>query len=461
VSALLDTPTVATTGGRVAGERTATARVFRDIPYAAPPVGPLRFAEPRPHPGWSGVRDGTRQGPNAPQPARGRIGDLDLSPFFGSGWVRGDDHLTVNVWAPLDPGPPAPVVVFVHGGAFVAGSTGAPAYDGSAFARDGVVFVTVNYRLGVPGFLSLPDAPENRGRLDVLAALRWVRENAPAFGGDPGAVTLAGQSAGAIIVTSIVDAPDAGELRGAIVSSGSGIAAFAPEQAAVVRDAVGRELGVEPSAAGLADVADERLVDVLPRLAGLPGAPAPLAGITPFSVVLDRQPVETVTGSTPLLIGSNRDESSFYLSPPDAGEDDDDLVAVAARFHPDPGALVAQYRAERPAASTAELAVVILSDGMFRTGTRRYAEAHAAHRGAPTYVYEFGWRSDALGGHLGCCHLMDLPFAFDRVDLRGLHGPARLLGTTPPPPDLAKRIHGAWVRFAGGEDPDVGSFSTP
>ncbi len=136
------------------------------------------------------------------------------------------------MWAPSAADAPVPVIVFVHGGAFLAGSTHGPIYDGEAFARDGIVLVTVNYRLGVQGFLRLADAPDNRGRLDVLAALGWVQANVARFGGDPHDVTLAGQSAGAILVTSIVGESDAGGLfRRAIVQSGSGSAAFTPEQA--------------------------------------------------------------------------------------------------------------------------------------------------------------------------------------------------------------------------------------
>jgi len=319
-----DRPATTTTSGRVLGHRREHADVFLNVPYAAAPVGPRRFAAPSPHPPWQGVRDAATPGPNAPQPPRSRFGRLDLSPFFGGGWAQGEDYLTLNVWAPVGANVPVPVIVFVHGGAFLAGSTRGPLYDGDAFARDGVVLVTINYRLGVPGFLRLADAPDNRGRLDVLAALSWVQQNASQFGGDPGNVTLAGQSAGAILVTSIVGAPDArGLLRRAIVQSGSGSAAFNPLQAGRVTAAVGRELGVDPTAAGLAEVTDQQLVEVLPRLVGLDLATDectdPLGGITPFSLVLDQQPLERLAKDgapgVDLLIGSNRDEAGCRARP--------------------------------------------------------------------------------------------------------------------------------------------------
>jgi para-nitrobenzyl esterase len=467
---MADELVVTTTCGRIRGTRNTQARVFLSVPYAAPPVGQSRFAAPRPHPGWTGVRDAGQPGPNAPQPPRGRFGRLDLSPFFGGGWERGDDYLTVNVWAPLDPKTPAPVLVFVHGGAFIAGSTRGPVYDGAAFARDGVVLVTVNYRLGIPGFLQLPDAPDNRGRLDVIAALRWIQENASRFGGDAANVTLAGQSAGAIIVTSIVGAHDAqGLFQRAIVQSGSGTAAFTPEQAGIVSAAVARELGVDPSAAALGQRSDEELVAVLPRLSGLDlataGAYDPLGGITPLSLVLDQQPADAVAdrgaSDVELLIGSNLDESSLYVAPLQDLDDstEADLRATAARFHPAPDRLVEAYRSARPSASTAQLRIALLGDGMFRAGTRRFADTHAQAGRARTFVYEFTWRSAALNGQLGSCHLLELPFVFDKVDLAALHGPNALLGTTPPPGDLAARVHTAWVGFATRGDPGWPAYS--
>ena len=469
---------VATTSGLIQGTRTPQARVFFGVPYAAPPAGESRFAAPRPHPGWAGVRDAARPGPTAPQPPRGRFGRLDLFPFFGGGWERGDDYLTVNVWAPLQPGPPAPVLVFVHGGAFIAGSARGPAYDGTAFARDGVVLITVNYRLGIPGFLWLPDAPDNRGRLDVIAALRWISENASRFGGDPGNVTLSGQSAGAIIVTGIVGAPEArGLFRRVIIQSGSGTAAFTPEQAEIVTAAVGRGIGVAPTAAALGQRSDEELVDVLPRLSGLDLATVdahdPLGGITPFSLVLDRQPAETIADlgsraaadsgapAMELLIGSNLDEGSLYLAPFQDLDDstETDLRSTAARFHPAPDRLVDAYRSARPSATTAQLRVALLGDGMFGAGTRRFADAHAQVGAARTFVYEFTWRSAALDGKLGACHLMELPFVFDQIGLPALHGPGALLGTQPPPGDLAARVHATWVRFATQGDPGWPAYS--
>jgi para-nitrobenzyl esterase len=444
--------TVTTISGPVRGRRGEHGTVFRGVPYAAPPTGALRFAAPRPPKPWTEVRDATRPGPTAPQPVRGGFGGLDLSPYFAPGWRKGDDYLVLDVHAPNRGGPLAPVMVFVHGGGFVAGSGSSRLYDGTAFARDGVVLVTVEHRLGVHGFLHLPDAPDNRGMLDVLAALRWVRDNVAGFGGDPDRVTLFGQSAGATTVGGVLaDQGSTGLLRRAITQSGSGTGAFTPEQARIVTEAVGRLLGIPVSAAALAGLPDQRLVELVPELAGLDlGTPThhdPLGGLTPFSLVLDRQPADSAHDrDVALLIGANLDEGSLYAKA------EEDVRALAARFHPRPDDLLRAYRSARPNATVGELRTAVLGDGLFGAGTRRMADAHSA-AGAPTFAYEFTWRSDALGGRLGASHVVELPFVFDRVDLPSLHGPMALLGTTAPPADLAARTHRAWVDFATTGDP--------
>ena len=453
---------IVTTSGPVRGRHTAHGTAFLGVPYAAGPAGAARFAAPEPPEPWTDVRDATRRGPTAPQPARDLFGTLDMSPYFGPGWQRGTDYLTVNIWAPPPQAQPVPVMVFVHGGGFAAGSGNSALYDGTTFARDGVVLVTVNYRLGIPGFLHLSDAPDNRGLLDVQAALRWVRDNIARFGGDPGNVTLFGQSAGAILVGGVLADPgSAGLLRRAIVQSGSGTGAFTPGQAGIVTAALGREFGLEPSAATLAGISDERFVAVLPRLSGLDlrigDHHDPLGGITAFSLVLDEQPAAAVAAGrgadVELLIGANLDEGALYLAPVGllAGSTDADVYATAARFHPDPAAAVGRYRAGRPGASPAELRTAILGDGLFGAGTRALTEAHAGH--GPTWAYRFTWRSTALDGRLGASHVMELPFVFDHVHLPALRGPRALLGDGLPPTDLATRVHEAWVRFATCGDP--------
>ncbi|GGZ30164.1 carboxylesterase/lipase family protein [Streptomyces poonensis] len=455
-------PVVTTAQGAVRGLRQGDTTAFLNIPYAAPPRGAGRFAPPRPHEPWDGVRDATAPGPNAPQSER-KLGSVDMSPYFGTGWSRGEDYLTVNVWTP-EVGGDLPVMVFVHGGGFVAGSTRSALYDGSAFARDGVVLVTLNYRLGIAGFLDIPGAPANRGLLDVVAALGWVRENIAAFGGDPQNVTLFGQSAGATVVGGVLAAPAAaGLFRRAIVQSGSGLGAFTTEQAARVTRAAAEVLGIEPQVDAFADISDDRLVEAASRLAGIDLHTGthhdPLIGLSPFSLVLDTQPAESVAAGLgadiDLLIGTNTEEGHLYLVPvgkyatSTAGDVDD----AAARSHPQPARLVETYRKARPEASFGELRSAIMGDALFGAGSWALAGAHAGRPASATYAYEFAWRSHALDGELGATHAVELPFVFDVAHLPQLHGSAALLGPDKPPADLAARMHETWVRFARTGNP--------
>ncbi|MFE9601429.1 carboxylesterase/lipase family protein [Streptomyces hokutonensis] len=454
---------VTTAQGAVRGLSRDGTTAFLNIPYAAPPVGARRFASPRRHESWDGVRNATVPGPNAPQSER-NLGSVDMSPYFGAGWSRGEDYLTVNVWTPATVGGDLPVMVFVHGGGFVAGSTRSAMYDGSGFARDGVVLVTLNYRLGIAGFLDLPGAPANRGLLDVVAALRWVRENIAAFGGDPRNVTLFGQSAGATIVGGVLATPEAtGLFHRAIVQSGSGLGAFTTEQAARVTKAVAAALGIDPHADAFADISDDRLVEAANGVAGIDlrtGTHSdPLIGLSPFSLVLDTQPAESVAAGigadVDLLIGTNAEEGNLYLAP--AGNYSTstaaDVDAAAARSHPDPARLVETYRKACPGASFGELRSAIMGHALFGKGSWALASAHAAHPRSATFGYEFAWRSEALNGELGATHTMELPFVFDLALQPELHGPTGLLGPGEPPADLAARMHEAWVRFARTGDP--------
>lgn len=456
-------PVVEIPTGAVRGIRDGSGERYRALPYAAAPTGAGRFAAPAPHPGWSGVRDGTRPSPTAPQPARD-FGRLDMTPYFGPGWVPGEEYLTVDVRTPAADGGRRPVMVFVHGGGFVTGSNRAALYDGSAFARDGVVLVTVNYRLGVPGFLDLAGAPANRGLLDVLAALRWVQDTVAAFGGDPGNVTVFGQSAGATLTGALLATPRArGLFRRAIVQSGNGTGAFTPEQARRVTAAAAAALGVEPTAEAFAPVPDERFLTVLPALAGLglrtSTATDPLAGLSPFSLVLPVQPADALAegpaADVDLLIGTNTEEGNLYLAPQGALESttEADVIAVAAQVHTDPEAALATHRAARPDGTPGELRSAVLGQALFEDGTARMAQAHARISGGRTYVYSFGYRSTALEGRLGAAHTVELPFVFDNADEPWLHGDTRLLGPGPAPAGLAAHVHGAWAAFATTGDP--------
>ncbi|MEV0267047.1 carboxylesterase family protein [Streptomyces sp. NPDC050617] len=516
------TRTVTTAQGAVRGVLRDGFAVFHGIPYAASPSRAGRFAAPSPHEGWTGVRDATAPGPTAPQAER-NLGAIDMSPYFGPGWIAGDseadDYLTVDVWTPDDvraPGDvrasdgirapgnvrasadvrapgnvrasggirasglrhgdhgeqPLPVMVFVHGGGFVAGSARAGLYDGAAFARSGAVLVTVQYRLGIAGFLDLPGAPRNRGLLDVFAALRWVRENIAAFGGDPERVTLFGQSAGATLTGAAIASPSAdGLVRRAIVQSGSGLGAFTPEQAARVTEAAAAALGVAPDAEAFAAVTDADLVGAASGLGGVDLRTAtaydPLIGLSPFGLVLDEQPADAVAAGRgaaagiDLLIGVNSEEGNLYLVPSGAhaASTAADVRTAAELSHPDPDRLLAAYRAERPGAAYGRLRSAVMGDALFGAGSWALAGAHAERSAGATYGYLFDWRSPALGGRLGAAHTVELPFVFG-LDPAPLRGERALLGPADPPAGLAARMHAAWVRFARTGNPGWDAYDT-
>jgi len=208
---------VKTRGGQVRGSVVDGVNTFKGIPYAAPPFGTRRFRPPQPVEPWSGMRDALVYGATVPKPPY-------FPPFdalIPEPAIPGEDCLNLNIWSPDLGQAKLPVMVWIHGGAFANG-TGA-IYNGSRFARDGVVCVTINYRLGVDGFLYLGDGNANLGLLDQIAALEWVQENIRAFGGDPGNVTIFGESAGAMSVGTLLTMPRAaGLFRRAIAESGAG-----------------------------------------------------------------------------------------------------------------------------------------------------------------------------------------------------------------------------------------------
>jgi para-nitrobenzyl esterase len=449
-------PVVRTSCGAVRGARSGQVVAFRGIPYAAAPVGDRRFRAPEPPPAWDGVRATTRPGPTAPMPGYPPPFDRLLpNPV-----VPGDEYLNLSVWTP-DPGADGlPVLVWIHGGAFVNGSSAVTLTDGSAFARDGVVTVAVNYRLGVEGFAQLPDAPANRGLLDQVAALQWVRDNAAAFGGDPGNVTVAGESAGAMSIGALLAMPAAaGLFRRAVLQSGAAHHTLSAATAGRVAGHLADVLGVPATAAALRTVPVERLLEAQKELdRRLQAAPDParwgevVANLLPFEPVVDGEvlpgaPLPRIAAGSAagvdLLVGTNRHEHRLFLGPTGAGERTTDAVldAVAAAYRLPAGALDA-YRAAAPAASPGVVLAEVVTDWFYRIPAVRLAEAVPG-----SHVYEFGWESPVDG--LGACHALEVPFVFDTLDDPGtvpLTGPAA-------PRELATAMHRAWVSFAATGDP--------
>jgi para-nitrobenzyl esterase len=467
-------PVVRVGHGALRGVARRHSVAFLGVPYAEDPVGARRFLAPRPPAPWDGVRDAGAFAPPMPQPLR-ELPGVDSGPLLGPRWTGTEPQLTLNVWTPEVGAGGLPVMVFLHGGAFVAGSPGAPMYDGEAFARDGVVLVSVAYRLGVEGFLRLEGGDANVALRDQLAALAWVQEEIAAFGGDPGNVTVFGQSAGAICLDLLLGSPlSRGLFRRAISQSGGARLAFSDAQAARVADAVAALLGVPASSEAFRGVPVAEVMRAQSEL--VPGSVAldaggerdPAGGLALVLPVRDGEvvpedPLAAIAGrgEVDLLIGDTLEEGNLYLAGTPGFDEmtDAQASALAATQHPDPERLLGAYRAARPHASAGAHAAQVLTDAIFHLPTLRVAERHA-DSGAPTWVYEFAWRSSGLGGRLGACHGVELPFVFDTLDAPGLRAPAGLLGPGPAPEELAARLHRAWVAFARSGDPGWARFDT-
>lgn len=458
-------PLVRTAAGQIRGSTAAGVGSFLGVPYAAPPVGPALYGAPTPAPAWEGVRDALTVSATPPQrPYPAPFDRLLLNPV-----IPGGDFLTVNVWTPApDPQAKLPVMVWIPGGAYVRGSNAIPVYDGTNFARDGVVLVTMNYRLGAPGFAVLPDAPANRGLRDQIAALEWVRDNISAFGGDPDNVTVFGESAGGISVLTLLASPATrGLFRRAICQSGTGRVAGTATDLAIPTAYFANQLGVPATAQALAEIGIDRMLEAQfetvnamrqqpdPRVWGLTTV-LNGGGLMPFFPVLDDEivpvlPEAGLAGGTgrdvDLLIGTTTDEFRFFtVAPGLAALVTEEMLAASAAALGWPASLLGRYRANRPGAGPGDIQAALVTDSYFRIPSLRAADAHSA--GGRTFVYEFAWGSEHLD--LRAAHALEIGFVFDNL---GVEGGDWMTGGRPGPQALADEMHGAWAAFARAGDP--------
>ena len=357
-------------------------------------------------------------------------------------------------------------MVWIHGGAYIAGMSSLPEYDGGNLARDGVVLVTFDYRVGFEGFGWVDGAPANRGLLDQIAALTWVQEEIRAFGGDPDRVTVFGESAGGGSIAALLAMHQAvGLFRRAVTQSVPGTF-FSPELATEIASACAAELGLRPTLADLSPVEPMRLVAAAETIGRTMASraerwgPAAFRSI-PFSPIVDGDTLPATPWQAlargagrgiELLVGHTRDEQRL-LSALDGtlGEVTEELAERALAMLA-PGADGARrYREGYPAAGPNELFEVVTSDWLFRMPSLHLAEAHAAAGGA-VHMYELTWPAPGMGGLLGGCHGLDVPLVFGNLD-RGL--PALLLGDDPnaEAAPLSDRMRGAWTAFASHGDP--------
>lgn len=463
---------VQTRAGSMRGAHVDGIHVFRGIPYAAAPVAAFHFRPPQPANAWSGVRDALTFGPKPLQPTA----PPEVDAMLADPSTVGEDCLNLNIWTRSLGDARLPVMVWIPGGAFEFGS--GAAYDGSRFARDGVVCVSINYRVGAEGFLYLGEGHANFGLLDQIAALAWVRDNIAAFGGDPDNVTVFGESAGAMSIGVLLAMPAArGLFRRAILQSGAAHAIMSTEAAAKMARALADKLGVSMKQNAFAAVSPERVLAAQTSVkADILSDPDPdrwggeaVATLMPFHPVIDgaivpSAPIERIAAGAnahvDIIAGSNTDDWKIFALANGLTAVSDEVLRglvgahgfkALAAYGLDSERALAGYRARRPGASGADVLAAVQTDWWCRLPAIRLAEARA-HAPAATYMYEFAWPSPAGGGLFGACHGLEIPFVFDTLDKGAVQMMGPLLGDAPPQ-SLADAMHRAWIAFASTGEP--------
>ncbi|MFC8682912.1 carboxylesterase/lipase family protein [Microbacterium ureisolvens] len=365
-------PVVAVSTGRVRGIREGGLDRFLGIPYAAPPVGERRFRAPEPALAWEGERDAAAFGPTAPQTPYG----AHVAKYLPTVEIAGDDVLTVNVWTLADRSADAalPVLVFVHGGALTRGSAALPTYDGERFARHGIVYVSIQYRLGQEGFAVLDDVPRNLGVSDQEAALRWVRREIAAFGGDPGRVTVMGHSAGANTLTALLALPHAKELFDRAILQSGPLSAQPPKKAGRMTREVAKRLKISPSKGAFAATDPSALVAEQTAIAAGSGSPlgrSPAVALAIGGDAVPRTPLDALIDGAgrdiPVLIGSTSEEYRLWLVPTGAVDRATTFtLAVARRFARVPARIVRAHRSRRPESTPGEVLGEVVGDMLLR-----------------------------------------------------------------------------------------------
>jgi para-nitrobenzyl esterase len=444
-------PTMAqTTLGDLRGVRQDGVTVFRGVPYAAPPIGDLRFAAPQPAVAWAGVRDASVHGPIAPQsPSR-------LAAAMG-GFTRpmDEDCLTLTIWTPAIDAGRRPVLVWLHGGAWISGAGSLDWYDGATLARDGnMVVVGVNYRLGALGYLKHRDlAVADPGTQDQIAALAWVAVNIGGVGGDPARVTVGGQSAGAASIGRLLLDPFARSLfhQAILQSGGFGRSPLNVSDAQVITAQYCRMLDIDADASdAVARMRAMPIQQLLVAQGALARARARFGETTPpFMPTLPDVMTEAellgaiaaAAPSKPVLIGATREEvHAFFASNP--AMSNPDPVAMADRFAVLGGNQLA-YRRRRPGGSAMDLLADLTSDHTFLWPTMRLAEAISA-AGGKAFAYQFDWAPPA--SRFRACHCIELPFVFGNFE-QWLDAPMLAGGDRTEMEALSGLIRTFWTQF--------------
>ena len=463
-----------TAAGKIQGTLIEGVQAFKSVPYGASTAGANRFLPPKAPESWTGVRDATAYTSRAPQAGLRAATRPELANFSGATDTAAEteDCLTLNVWTPGPTGK-RPVMVWLHGGAFSYGSANSDRQQGSRLCNRGdVVVVTVNHRLNIFAHLHLgeiwgPDyaGSSNAGVLDLVAALEWVRDNISAFGGDPGNVTIFGESGGGGKVSTLMTMPSArGLFHKAIIQSGASVVLGRPERAARLADIVLRQLGLGRGDLGRLQnlPAAALLAAVGPATKELGPAERPLFDRYAFGPVVDgdvlpRDPfapdASPLSADIPLLIGDMKSEmTSFYatidpiwhrtLSDAQAR---DRLIAIAGR-HTD--TVIKTYRRLYPRDNPAQRLIAATTDSNFRVRSLAVAQRKVAQGKAPVWMYSFEWETPLFEGRLGAPHALDVPFCFDTIDL------TNATDLSPGAKKVAATMSSTWIAFARSGNPN-------